>query len=142
MSSYPPRRLLHGVHFQVTGTDGGEVPLSARFPQATVIVPVGGVRVIEFLPEEPGDWAMHCHMAHHMMNQIGHAKPLFAGADTRHSSTSASKSLMVKGVRLNRSSSRPSRSMAIAASLQPRPLSFQTFVPGPRQRPAAATSAE
>jgi hypothetical protein len=26
---------------------------------------------------------MHCHMTHHMMNQMGHAKPLFVGADTR-----------------------------------------------------------
>ena len=79
MSHHPIH--LHGVHFQVTGTDGGEVPPTARFPESTVIVPVGGVRVIEFIAEEPGDWAMHCHMAHHMMNQMGHAKPLFVGAD-------------------------------------------------------------
>ncbi len=74
---------LHGLSFQVTGTDGGEVPESARFPETTVIVPVGGVRVLEFVPQEPGDWAVHCHMAHHMMNQMGHASPTLLGADTR-----------------------------------------------------------
>lgn len=81
MSHHPIH--LHGLHFQVTGTDGGEVPESARSPETTTIVPVGAVRVIEFVPAEPGDWAMHCHMPHHMMNQMGHARPLFVGADTR-----------------------------------------------------------
>jgi manganese oxidase len=81
MSHHPIH--LHGVHFQVTGTDGGEVPESARFPTSTVIVPVGGVRTIELAFEESGDWAMHCHMPHHMMNQMGHARPQFVGADAR-----------------------------------------------------------
>jgi hypothetical protein len=26
---------------------------------------------------------MHCHMTHHMMNQMGHAKPTFVGTDPR-----------------------------------------------------------
>ena len=32
---------LHGHHFAVTGTDGGWMPESARWPEATVDVPVG-----------------------------------------------------------------------------------------------------
>jgi hypothetical protein len=48
-----------------------------------VLVPVGSTRVIEFVPEEAGDWAMHCHMTHHVMTQMGHGLPLMLGADTR-----------------------------------------------------------
>ncbi len=73
---------LHGLQFKVTATDGGYVPESAQRPETTVLVPVGSTRVIEFVPEEPGDWAMHCHMTHHVMNQMGHGLPNMVGADT------------------------------------------------------------
>jgi FtsP/CotA-like multicopper oxidase with cupredoxin domain len=63
---------LHGHYFKVTGTDGGRIPASAQWPESTVIVPVGTTRDIEFVASEPGDWAMHCHMTHHLMNQMGH----------------------------------------------------------------------
>ncbi len=74
---------LHGLAFELTATDGGYVPESARYPETTVLVPVGSTRVIEFTPTEPGDWAMHCHMTHHVMNQMGHAGPFMVGADAR-----------------------------------------------------------
>ena len=67
----------------VTETDGGHVPSSARHPETTVLVPVGSVRVIEFTPEQPGDWAMHCHMTHHVMTQMGHGLPPMVGVDTK-----------------------------------------------------------
>jgi hypothetical protein len=73
---------LHGLNFEVTATDGGEVPPSARRPDTTVLVPVGSTRVIEFIPTEPGDWAMHCHMTHHIMTQMGHGLPVMIGANT------------------------------------------------------------
>jgi FtsP/CotA-like multicopper oxidase with cupredoxin domain len=73
---------LHGLSFKVTATDGGYVPESAQRPETTVLVPSGSTRVIEFVPEEPGDWAMHCHMTHHVMNQMGHGLPNMVGADT------------------------------------------------------------
>ncbi|WP_437590680.1 multicopper oxidase family protein [Sorangium sp. So ce1000] len=73
---------LHGLSFQVTATDGGVVPESARYPETTVLVPVGSTRVIEFVPEEPGDWAVHCHMTHHTMMQMGHGLPNMVGAAT------------------------------------------------------------
>lgn len=63
---------LHGHHFTVTETDGGVVPESARRPETTVLVAVGQTRTIEFIANAPGDWAMHCHMSHHVMNQMGH----------------------------------------------------------------------
>jgi manganese oxidase len=74
---------LHGLSFRVTATDGGDVPESAQQPDTTVLVPVGSTRVIEFVPEEAGDWAMHCHMTHHVMTQMGHGLPPMTGADTR-----------------------------------------------------------
>jgi FtsP/CotA-like multicopper oxidase with cupredoxin domain len=74
---------LHGLYFYETATDGGYVPASAQRPETTVLVPVGGTRVIEFVPEEAGDWAMHCHMTHHVMMQMGHGAPSMVGADTR-----------------------------------------------------------
>jgi FtsP/CotA-like multicopper oxidase with cupredoxin domain len=73
---------LHGLNFHVTATDGGYVPASAQRPDTTVLVPVGSTRVIEFVPDEPGDWAMHCHMTHHVMMQMGHGLRPMVGADT------------------------------------------------------------
>jgi len=73
---------LHGVSFRVTATDGGYVPESAQAPETTVLVPVGATRVIECAFEEPGDWAMHCHMTHHVMTQMGHGAIPMTGADT------------------------------------------------------------
>jgi FtsP/CotA-like multicopper oxidase with cupredoxin domain len=74
---------LHGHAFEVTETDGGPVPRSARRPETTVLVPVGSCRVVELVADAPGDWAMHCHMTHHMMNQMGHEAPNMVGVDTR-----------------------------------------------------------
>jgi manganese oxidase len=73
---------LHGLNFVLTATDGGYVPASAQYPETTVLVPVGSTRVIEFTPTEPGDWAMHCHMTHHVMTQMGHGLPNMVGVDT------------------------------------------------------------
>lgn len=74
---------LHGLSFRLTATDGGYVPASAQYPETTVLVPVGSTRVIEFVPDEPGDWAMHCHMTHHTMMQMGHGLPPMVGANTK-----------------------------------------------------------
>ena len=73
---------LHGLRFRVTQTDGGDVPETAQVPETTVLLPVGATRVIEFVAEEPGDWAVHCHMTHHVMSQMGHGLPNLVGADT------------------------------------------------------------
>ncbi|MEO6773447.1 MAG: copper oxidase [Kofleriaceae bacterium] len=72
---------LHGHAFEVVATDGGAVPVSARVPETTVIVPVGTVRVVEFTARAAGDWPLHCHMTHHAMNQMGHAAANFVGVD-------------------------------------------------------------
>jgi hypothetical protein len=70
---------LHGYQFRITETDGGKIPESAQWPETTVLVPVGSTRTIEFVADEPGDWAMHCHMTHHVMNQMGHGFPNMIG---------------------------------------------------------------
>ena len=72
---------LHGFQFHLIATDGGPVPLSARVPMTTVLVPVGTTQTIEFVADEPGDWVMHCHMTHHMMNQMGHGFTNTLGMD-------------------------------------------------------------
>jgi manganese oxidase len=81
MSHHPIH--IHGLAFRVTATDGGFVPPSAQYPETTALVPVGSTRVIELVAEESGDWAMHCHMTHHVMMQMGHDIPPMVGADTR-----------------------------------------------------------
>lgn len=73
---------LHGHHFFITETDGGEIPESARWPETTALVAVGQTRTIEFVAN-PGDWAMHCHMSHHVMNQMGHHFGNVIGMDTK-----------------------------------------------------------
>jgi FtsP/CotA-like multicopper oxidase with cupredoxin domain len=70
---------LHGYQFRVTETDGGRMPESAQYAETTVLVPVGASRTVEFVADEPGDWAMHCHMTHHVMNQMGHGLPNLIG---------------------------------------------------------------
>ncbi len=63
---------IHGHSFRITETDGGVVPEAALWPETSVLVAVGQTRNIEFVSDNPGDWAMHCHMTHHTMNQMGH----------------------------------------------------------------------
>ena len=70
---------LHGHEFEVTGTDGGWVPRSARWPEVTTDIAVGQMRAIEFVADEPGDWAFHCHKSHHTMNAMGHEVPTLLG---------------------------------------------------------------
>lgn len=72
---------LHGYAFNVTETDGGPIPETAQHPDTTVLVPTGATRTIEFVANNPGDWAMHCHMTHHVMTQMGHDLDLLIGAD-------------------------------------------------------------
>ncbi len=61
---------LHGHTFYVTGTEGGRIPESAWVPGNTVLVGVAQARNIEFIANNPGDWMFHCHLPHHMMNQM------------------------------------------------------------------------
>jgi hypothetical protein len=61
---------IHGHQFYVTGTEGGRIPETAWYPGNTVIVGVAQARDIEFDAVYPGNWMFHCHLPHHMMNQM------------------------------------------------------------------------
>ena len=74
---------MHGYDFAVTCTDGGWVPKSAQWPEVSVDVAVGQMRAFEFVADEPGDWAIHCHKSHHTMNPMGHNVPNMIGVDHR-----------------------------------------------------------
>ncbi|MDR3417491.1 MAG: copper oxidase [Nevskia sp.] len=72
---------LHGHRFWVTGSDGDRWPRSSWRPEVTHLVGVGQMRDLEFVADNPGDWAFHCHMSHHTMNAMGHGIPNPVGVD-------------------------------------------------------------
>jgi hypothetical protein len=49
----------------------------------TADVAVGQMRQLEFVADEEGDWALHCHKSHHTMNAMGHDVPTMIGIDHR-----------------------------------------------------------
>jgi manganese oxidase len=61
---------IHGHQFYVTGTEGGRISNTAVIPENTVLVGVAQARDVEFVADNPGDWHFHCHLPHHMMNQM------------------------------------------------------------------------
>jgi manganese oxidase len=61
---------IHGNQFYVTGTEGGRAPESTWYPGNTVLVGVAQARDVEFDAKYEGDWMLHCHLPHHMMNQM------------------------------------------------------------------------
>ncbi len=62
---------IHGFTWKVTGTEGGPIPPEAQWPGATIDVPPGTTRDVEFTAWNPGLWRLHCHKLHHIVN--GHA---------------------------------------------------------------------
>jgi FtsP/CotA-like multicopper oxidase with cupredoxin domain len=72
---------MHGYSFEVTGTDGGWVRESARWPEVSIDLPVGAMRAFEFKADVEGDWAIHCHKSHHTMNAMGHSVRTYIGVD-------------------------------------------------------------
>ena len=81
MTNHPMH--LHGHTFEVAGTDGGWVQPSARWPEVTTDIAVGQMRAIEFIADNPGDWAFHCHKSHHTMNAMGHNVPTMIGVQQK-----------------------------------------------------------
>ena len=77
MTNHPMH--LHGFSMEVTGTDGGWIPKSARWPETVIDIGVGQMRNLEFVADMAGDWAFHCHKSHHTMNAMGHNVPTMIG---------------------------------------------------------------
>ena len=61
---------MHGHQFYVTGTEGGRAPETAWYPGNTVLVGVAQARDVEFEAVRAGNWMLHCHLPHHMMNNM------------------------------------------------------------------------
>jgi hypothetical protein len=61
---------LHGHTFATTGTEAGRQPQTIWGTGNTVLVGVAQARDIEFIANNPGDWMVHCHLPHHMMNAM------------------------------------------------------------------------
>jgi len=61
---------LHGNTFVVTGTEAGRIPETQWHPSNTVLVGVAQARNVEFEATRAGDWMLHCHLPHHMMNAM------------------------------------------------------------------------
>jgi hypothetical protein len=81
MTNHPMH--IHGHEFTITGTDGGPTPKSTRWHEVTTDIGVGQMRQLEFVADEEGDWAFHCHKSHHTMNAMGHDVPTMIGVDHR-----------------------------------------------------------
>lgn len=94
---------LHGHHFVVVATDGGVIPAAGRWPETTVLVPTGSVRVVELVADNPGDWAFHCHMTHHTMTQMGHGIPNLVGVDPTAFDAAVQRHVLPKGTDPNTS---------------------------------------
>lgn len=73
---------MHGVQFDVTGSDGGRWPQNQWRKEVTELVGVGQTRDLEFTAVA-GDWPLHCHMSHHTMNAMGHSLPNTIGVNQR-----------------------------------------------------------
>lgn len=59
---------LHGFPFKIVATDGNDVPESAQWTKDVVSVAPGERYDIEFTPDRPGKWMLHCHIPHHTTN--------------------------------------------------------------------------
>jgi manganese oxidase len=81
MNSHPIH--LHGHEFLVTRRGGKRLPPAAQYSEVTVLVAPGETRDIELIADNPGDWAIHCHKSHHVMNQMQHNLPNLTGINKK-----------------------------------------------------------
>ena len=75
---------LHGYHFTVTATDGGRDPRARRSgPRRPCSCRSAARAPSSSSPTSPATGRMHCHMTHHVMNQMGHGIPNMIGVEAR-----------------------------------------------------------
>lgn len=75
---------LHGHEFIVTRRGAKKIATLAQYSEVTITVAPGETRDIEFIADNPGDWALHCHKSHHVMNQMQHDMPNLTGIDKKN----------------------------------------------------------
>lgn len=75
------RRVRTSVNALVPTTEGIRATFSNTGISRVIIggdsfqaatVPVGAIRAVDVVADNPGDWAFNCHKAHHTMNAMGH----------------------------------------------------------------------
>lgn len=66
-ASYHPMHL-HGHQFKIAAKDGNAVPSSVQETRNVVPMLPGESYDLEFIADNPGVWAFHCHEPHHVMN--------------------------------------------------------------------------
>lgn len=59
---------IHGHQFAITASDGN--PLPAKIIKNTVSVASGETFDVVFTANNPGNWPFHCHIPHHMTNNM------------------------------------------------------------------------
>jgi FtsP/CotA-like multicopper oxidase with cupredoxin domain len=74
---------MHGYEFKVSCTDGGWVDPVAAWDEVSIDVAVGQMRAFDFVADELGDWAIHCHKSHHTMNAMGHSVKNYIGVSKK-----------------------------------------------------------
>ncbi|MGE5196011.1 MAG: multicopper oxidase family protein, partial [Anaerolineae bacterium] len=72
---------LHGYAFRVAASGGWRLPKDAQYLANTIDVAVGNTYDIEFIADESGDWALHCHKTHHTMSGMEHSIPNMIGVN-------------------------------------------------------------
>lgn len=61
---------IHGHQFVVTASDGNKISTYSRLVKNTINVASGETYDIEFKANNPGNWPFHCHIPHHMSNNM------------------------------------------------------------------------
>lgn len=61
---------IHGHQFIVSASDGNSIPIRNRLVKTTINVASGETYDLEFKANNPGIWPFHCHIPHHMSNNM------------------------------------------------------------------------
>lgn len=61
---------LHGHQIVITAMDGNSIPEQNQLKKNTVLVASGETYDCEFTANNPGVWPLHCHIPHHMSNNM------------------------------------------------------------------------
>jgi FtsP/CotA-like multicopper oxidase with cupredoxin domain len=61
---------IRGHQFAVSASDGNTIPAQNRLIKSTINVASGETYDVEFTADNPGNWPFHCHIPHHMSNNM------------------------------------------------------------------------
>lgn len=61
---------IHGHQLSVSAADGNTIPPHHRLLKNTILVASGENWDVEFLANNPGIWPFHCHIPHHIANNM------------------------------------------------------------------------